>query len=143
MLEAGGRRTPRAHARMLTPREVGELAPIPTDDVVGGFHATLDLRVDPRAAVAGLRGPARPRTTARGSNGATHVHEVEAGSVHAGRLEVRAPAIVVCPGPDYRSLPPALRRGLEPLTLCTAADAAAGGARPGVATSRRSRPGSA
>jgi FAD dependent oxidoreductase TIGR03364 len=108
---------PGRHARMLSAEEVGALAPIPTDDVVGGFHATQDLRVDPRAAVAGFANLLSRDDGARIEWG-THVHEVEVGLVHAGRLEVRAPAIVVCPGPDYRSLPPVLRRDLTPLTLC-------------------------
>jgi FAD dependent oxidoreductase TIGR03364 len=108
---------PARHARMLSAEEVGALAPIPTDDVVGGFHATQDLRVDPRAAVAGFANLLARDDGARIEWG-TQVHEVEVGLVHAGRLEVRAPAIVVCPGPDYRSLPPVLRRDLTPLTLC-------------------------
>ena len=40
-------------ARMLTAAEVGALVPIPTDGLVGGFHGTQDLRVDPRSAAAG------------------------------------------------------------------------------------------
>ena len=35
----------------------------------------------------------------------TQVHDVEPGFVHATGASVRAPAIIVCPGPDYRSLP--------------------------------------
>ncbi|HUY59774.1 MAG TPA: TIGR03364 family FAD-dependent oxidoreductase [Solirubrobacteraceae bacterium] len=108
---------PARHARMLSAREVGALAPIPTDDIVGGFHATQDLRVDPRAAVAGFANLLTRDDGARIEWG-THVHEVEVGLVRAGRLQVRAPAIVVCPGAGYRSLPPVLRRGLMPLTLC-------------------------
>ncbi len=96
---------------------MAELAPIPTDGLVGGFHATQDLRVDPRAAAAGLAGLLAQDQGARLEWG-THVHDVEAGLVHAGRLRVRARAIIVCPGPDYRSLPPVLRRELGPLTLC-------------------------
>jgi FAD dependent oxidoreductase TIGR03364 len=108
---------PARRARMLSAREVGEMAPIPTDDVVGGFHASLDVRVDPRAAVTELASLLAQDDGARVEWG-VHVHEVEEGLVHAGRLRVRARAIVVCPGPDYRSLPPVLQRGLAPLTLC-------------------------
>ena len=108
---------PARHARMLTVREVGELAPLPIADVVGGFHAAQDLRVDPRSAVAGLAALLAQDQGARMEWG-THVHDVEEGMVHAGRLRVHAPAIIVCPGPDYRSLPPAVRRGLKKLTLC-------------------------
>jgi glycine/D-amino acid oxidase-like deaminating enzyme len=39
---------------MITAREVGALAPIPTDGLVGALHAGLDIRVDPRAAVPAL-----------------------------------------------------------------------------------------
>jgi FAD dependent oxidoreductase TIGR03364 len=108
---------PARHARMLSAREVGGLAPIPTDDLVGGFHATQDLRVDPRAAVAAFANLLTRDEGARIEWG-TQVHDVEPGLVHGGRLQVRAPAIVVCPGPGYRSLPPVLRRDLMPLTLC-------------------------
>jgi FAD dependent oxidoreductase TIGR03364 len=108
---------PARYARMLSAAEVGALVPIPTDDILGGFHATQDVRVDPRAAVAGFANLLSRDEGARIEWG-THVHEVEVGLVHAGRLQVRAPAIIVCPGPDYRSLPPVLRRDLAPLTLC-------------------------
>ncbi len=108
---------PARNARMLSTREVGELAPIPADDVVGGLHATDDLRVDPRGAVAGLAALLAQDPEARLEWG-TYVDDVEEGLVHAGRLEVRAPAIVVCPGPGFRSLPPVLRGELGELTLC-------------------------
>lgn len=109
---------PAREARMLTAAEVGELAPIPTDAVIAGFHSALDLRVDPREAAAALAGLLEDDRDAR-VYWRTHVHDVEPGTVHAANVTVRAPAIVVCPGPDFRSLPPALRAGLEPLTLCT------------------------
>jgi D-hydroxyproline dehydrogenase subunit beta len=108
---------PERQARMLTADEVGALVPIPTDDLIGGFHGTLDLRVDPRSAVAGLARLLEDDPDTQIEWG-THVHEVEPGLVHTESFNVRAPAIVVCPGPDYRSLPPSLRPGLEPLTLC-------------------------
>jgi FAD dependent oxidoreductase TIGR03364 len=105
-------------ARMLTSAEVGDTAPIPTDRVVAGYHSTMDLRVNPRAAVAGLA-----ELLARDPQAhvcwRSHVHDVEPGIVYADGVSVRAPAIVVCPGPDFRTLPPGLRPGLEPLTLCT------------------------
>jgi len=108
---------PRRHARMLSAAEIGALAPLPTDDLVGGVHSTEDLRVDPRGAVAGLARLLAEDPKVRLGWGA-HVHEVEPGCVCADGLVVHAPLIVVCPGPDYRGLPPALRPGLEPLTLC-------------------------
>jgi FAD dependent oxidoreductase TIGR03364 len=110
-------RDPARQARMLTAAEVGALVPIPTDDLVGGFHGSQDLRVDPRSAAAGLTRLLEEDQDAHVEWGA-HVHDVDPGVVHTDRLSVHAPAIVVCPGPDYRSLPPSLRPGLEPLTLC-------------------------
>lgn len=109
---------PARRARMLTSAEVGQAAPIPTDRVIAGFHSSLDLRVDPRSAVAGLAALLEDDPGAQ-LRWRTHVHDVEPGVVHAAELSVRAPAIVICPGPDFRSLPPVVRPGLEPLTLCT------------------------
>ncbi|HTW12469.1 MAG TPA: TIGR03364 family FAD-dependent oxidoreductase [Solirubrobacteraceae bacterium] len=108
---------PERGARMLTAAQVGELAPIPTDTLVGGFHGTRDLRADPRGAVAGLARLLEDDPQAR-IVWRTHVHDVEPGVVHGRELTVHAPTIIVCPGPDYRSLPPSLHPGLEPLTLC-------------------------
>ena len=109
---------PAREARMLTGAEVGEAAPIPTEGVLAGFHSALDLRVDPRSAVAGLAGLLEDDPGAH-VYWRTHVHEVEPGLVHAATVSVRAPAIIACPGPDFRALPPSLRPGLEALTLCT------------------------
>jgi FAD dependent oxidoreductase TIGR03364 len=109
---------PARQASMLTRAEVGEAAPIPTSAVIAGFHSPLDLRVDPRSAVAGLAALLEDEPKAH-LYWRAQVHDVEPGVVHAAELSVRAPAIVICPGPDYRSLPPSLRPGLEPLTLCT------------------------
>lgn len=106
---------PVRHARMLSAREVGQLAPIPISELVGGFHATGDLRIDPRTAVARIANLLAQDGGARLEWG-THVDEIEDGRVLAGRLQVRAPAIVVCPGPDYRALSPVLRRGLTEMT---------------------------
>ncbi len=107
-------------SRMLTADEALMLAPLPRGEIVGALHSRLDLRVNPRAAVARLAAlleSDRGATLVWGSR----VHAVEPGVVHAGQagqLTVRAPAIVVCPGPDYADLPPALRPGLDDLTRC-------------------------
>jgi FAD dependent oxidoreductase TIGR03364 len=108
---------PARGARMLTASEVGALAPIPVDGLIGGFHGTLDLRADPRTAVAGLARLLDEDTGAQVCWN-TLVHDVEPGVVSARGLQVQAPMIIICPGPDYKSLPPALQAGLEPLTLC-------------------------
>ena len=104
-------------ARLLTAQQAGELAPIPVEPLVGGLHGTLDLRVDPRSAAARLA------ALLAGEQGAqvrwrTRVHAIEPGAVHAAGITVRAPLIVVCPGPAYGDLPPELQAGLKPLTRC-------------------------
>ncbi len=108
---------PRRGTRMLTPAQAGALAPIPTDALAGAMHSTLDVRVDPRAAVAGLAGLLADDPQASVEWGAA-VHRVEPGLVHSDRVTVRAPMIVVCPGPNYRALAPEVRSGLAELTLC-------------------------
>jgi D-hydroxyproline dehydrogenase subunit beta len=117
VLEETAARPERA-ARLLTPAEVGELAPVPTAGLVGGMHSTLDIRVDPRASVAALVGllSEDPGAEVRWD---CRVHAAEPGRLHAGAgLTVEAPRIIVCPGPHYRDLAPELVPGLEPLTLC-------------------------
>lgn len=111
----GAAANPTRGARMLTPAQAGDLAPIPTGELAGAMHAQLDLRVDPRAAVAGL---ARLLESEARIEWGAAVHEIEPGAVHADRLTVRAPMIVVCPGPDFGALAPELRLGLEELRLC-------------------------
>lgn len=95
-------------ARMLTAVEVGALAPVSLAGVLGGFHGSCDLRLDPRSVAAALARLLAHDSRVRVEWGA-NVHEVEPGIVHAGPLRVRARAIVVCPGADDRTLPPALR----------------------------------
>ena len=90
---------------MVTAQEAARLAPIPTGEVLGAMHGKLDLRVDPRAAVGGLARLLEDDDGARVEWGAA-VHEIEPGVVHSTRLSVRAPRIVICPGPDYAALPP-------------------------------------
>jgi D-hydroxyproline dehydrogenase subunit beta len=107
-------------SRMLTTDEALALAPLPRGEIVGALHSQLDLRVNPRVAVARLAAlleSDRDATVVWGSR----VHAVEPGVVHAGqagKLTVRAPAIVVCPGPDYTDLASDLRPGLQELTRC-------------------------
>jgi D-hydroxyproline dehydrogenase subunit beta len=138
---------PRRGAELLTAAQAGELAPIPTAELIGALHTSCDLRVDPRRAVAALAALLAEDPEAELRSGA-HVHAVEPGlvsasvrapSAHArgrrGRagapgptagdsdgspaaLCVSAPLIIVCPGPDHRSLPPELQPGLESLTRC-------------------------
>ena len=47
-------RDERRGARMISAEEMAALAPIPADGVIGALHARLDVRVDPREAVAAL-----------------------------------------------------------------------------------------
>ncbi len=115
---------PERGARLLSPRQAAALAPVASDGIVGALHATLDLRVSPRAAAAGLAGllEADAQATLMWN---TQVHAVEPGVVHAGascgpasHTVVRAPQIIVCPGPDFPALAPELRPGLDALTRC-------------------------
>jgi D-hydroxyproline dehydrogenase subunit beta len=92
------------HARMRSPKKIGRLVPIPTDGILGAFHAKHDLRIGPRSAPAALARLLTKDPSARVEWGA-HVHEIEPGVVHAGALRVRAEAIVLCPGADHRMLP--------------------------------------
>jgi D-hydroxyproline dehydrogenase subunit beta len=103
--------------RMMTPREAGKLAPIPIRGMAGALHSTIDLRVDPRSAVAGLAEHLRgqPDVTVRFGE---PVDAVEPGLVHGRTVQVRAPLVVVCPGPAYRALPSALQAGSEVLSRC-------------------------
>ncbi len=116
VLESGSA-NPRRGARLLTATEAGTLAPIPTGALTGALHSTLDVRVDPRAAVAGLASLLADDPQASIVWGAT-VHAIEPGVVHGHGITVRAPLIVACPGPDFRVLAPELRTGLSELTLC-------------------------
>jgi FAD dependent oxidoreductase TIGR03364 len=107
----------RRGARMLTAREAGALAPIPTDRLLGALHATRDYRVDPRQAVSCLAQLLEGDEGARILWGAA-VHAVQPGRVQSTRASVRAPLVVVCPGPDYRSLPPEVIPRRPGLTSC-------------------------
>ena len=103
----GAAANPARNARVVSAAEVGKLAPISLSGVIGGLHASKDLRIEPRTATAAL---ARLLTRDQGARvewGAP-VHEVEPGVVHSGALRVRAQAIVVCPGAGQFSLPPSL-----------------------------------
>ena len=113
----GAAANPRRGARMLTAAEAGELAPIPTGELLGAMHGTLDLRVDPRSAVAALARLLEEDPDAHVEWGAA-VHELEPGEVRSLQLTVRAPRIAICPGPDYAALPPNAQDGLSGLSLC-------------------------
>ncbi len=91
------------------PASSAALAPLPTDGLAGGLHAGLDLRVDPRRAVAALAAlldddPGAPRHVER----AGARDRLRAASA-AGAGDVRAPLVIVCPGPDHDWLDPELR----------------------------------
>jgi FAD dependent oxidoreductase TIGR03364 len=121
---------PARRARMLTAAQTLELAPLGALGILGALHSPMDLRVSPRLAVAGLAALLEADADAT-LLWNTRVHAVEPGVVHAtgtgtgsgsGRggapTTVRAPRIIVCPGPDFRSLAPGLAPGLEDLTRC-------------------------
>jgi FAD dependent oxidoreductase TIGR03364 len=112
----GAAAEPERQARMRSPKKIGRLAPIPTDGILGAFHAKRDLRIGPRSAPAALARLLTKDPNARVEWGA-HVHDIEPGVVHAGTLRVRAEAIVLCPGADHRMLPAELRPRDGGLTL--------------------------
>jgi FAD dependent oxidoreductase TIGR03364 len=107
----------RRGARVLTAREVGALAPIPVDGLVGGLHAGLDLRVDPRRAVGALAALLDEDPGARVLFNA-HAFEVDSGRVRCAAGDVRAPLVIVCPGPDHDWLGPELSPRRDGLTRC-------------------------
>jgi FAD dependent oxidoreductase TIGR03364 len=107
----------RRSLRMLTAREVGALVPIPTDGLLGGMHATRDIRVDSRQAVARLADLLERDPEARILWGQP-VHAVAPGLVQGARASVRAPLVVICPGADYAALAPELAPHREGLTCC-------------------------
>jgi FAD dependent oxidoreductase TIGR03364 len=113
----GVARDERRGAHLITPEELGRLVPIPTDGVKGALHATLDLRVDPRHAVAALAALLEQDPGARVIWGA-HVQAAQTGEVEADHVTARAPIVLVCPGPSYPSLPAELRPHRDGLTLC-------------------------
>ncbi|MBO0769494.1 MAG: TIGR03364 family FAD-dependent oxidoreductase [Solirubrobacterales bacterium] len=105
---------PAREMRMLTAEQVRELVPVNPDGLLGGLHSGLDLRVNPRDAVAAL-------AALLGDDAIlwnTRVDAVEPGLVHAGDQTLAAEQVIVCPGPDYRELPAELRAGSEELTRC-------------------------
>jgi FAD dependent oxidoreductase TIGR03364 len=103
--------------RMLSAEEAAALAPIATEGLLGALHSTLDLRVDPRVAVAALAALLAEDPGAR-LRFATPVHRVEPGLVRARGLIVKAPVILACPGPALDGLAE-LQPALEALTLCS------------------------
>lgn len=113
----GAARDERRAARLVTPDELGQLVPIPTDGVRGALHATLDLRVDPRQAVSRLVAMLEQDPGARVIWG-THVEAAQSGRVEADRVTVRAPIVLICPGPGYPGLPAELRPQRDGLTIC-------------------------
>lgn len=104
-------------ARVIGPAEVAALAPIPTAGVRGALHCSLDLRVDPRQAAPRLAALLEQDPGAR-LIWRANVHGVEPGRVIADRVVVRAPIVLVCPGPAFATLPAELRPERPGLTLC-------------------------
>jgi FAD dependent oxidoreductase TIGR03364 len=108
---------PDRKVQVLTPEGAGRLAPIPTDALIGAIHCSLDLRVDPRRAVACLARLLEEDQDAHVRWGEA-VCEIGPGAVITDRVSVRAHAIVIAPGPDWSALPAPARAGLSELTLC-------------------------
>ena len=111
-------RDERRGARVIDAGEVADLAPIPTDGLIGALYAPRDVRVNPRDAVAALAALLERDEHACVLWGAG-VHAVEPGAVESSRARVRAAHVLLCPGPDYDTLPPEVRPRREGLTRCT------------------------
>ena len=107
----------RRGARLITTRELGRLVPLPVSELVGGLHAGLDLRVDPRRAVAALAALLDDDPHARVIWNAP-VHEIDPGLVRSAAADVRAPLVIVCPGPDLGWLGPELTPRRDGMTRC-------------------------
>lgn len=90
--------------RLLGPAGVRGLLAVAGDDVVGGAHLPLDLRVDPREALPSLaQWLAAEGVTFRWG---THVGLIAPGLVHTGAGELRADAVVHAAGHDVDRLFP-------------------------------------
>jgi FAD dependent oxidoreductase TIGR03364 len=93
-----------ALARLLAPRQVGDLFPLATDEVIGGAHLPQDLRVDPRQAIGALAAWLESEGVRFAWN--THVGSVGEGVVHTSRGDFRGARIVYACGHDLDRLFP-------------------------------------
>ncbi|MEP9383495.1 TIGR03364 family FAD-dependent oxidoreductase [Nocardioides sp. KR10-350] len=90
--------------RLLTRSEVRDLVPVAGEDVVGGAHLPLDLRIDPRAAVPALAGwLASEGVEIRWG---THVGAIAPGLVSTSRGDLAASRVVHASGHDVDRLFP-------------------------------------
>jgi FAD dependent oxidoreductase TIGR03364 len=104
-------------ARMVSAAELCRLAPISADGLLGGLHATLDLRVDPRRAVAALAALLHEDREVR-ILWNTPVQAVHEGGAESAGGQVRAPLVIVCPGPDHDWLAAGFAPAVPGLTRC-------------------------
>jgi D-hydroxyproline dehydrogenase subunit beta len=82
-------------SRLLGPRQVRDLFPLATAEVVGGAHLTPDLRIDPREAIPSLAAWLESVGVRFAWN--THVGSVEEGVVHTSRGDFRcARSVYAC-----------------------------------------------
>ena len=117
-------------ARLLSPAEVQEVAPVATEPLVGGAHLPGDVRVDPRAAVPALARWLAGRPGAR-FLWSTSLTGVEPGRVSTSRGPIVAGRTVVCVGHDVDRLFPdvAAEAGVQRCSLHMLRVAAPGGRR--------------
>jgi len=96
-----------AGARVLSPREALELAPVGVDGLLGALWTPLDLRVDPRRAVPALTAwlAEQPGVSFHKS---TTVYGVEEGRLSTSRGDLDTARIVVAVGHDLDRLFPGL-----------------------------------
>jgi D-hydroxyproline dehydrogenase subunit beta len=107
---------PARGARIVGPAEVAQLAPIPCDELLGGLHCGLDVRVDPRRAVAALAALLADDPGVR-ILWSTRVHAVDEGVVSSSAGTIWAPLVIACPGPRQDWLG-ALAPARDGLTRC-------------------------
>ena len=95
----------RRAARVLTRTELLRRVPVAAADVVGGLWCPLDVRVDQRAAPAGLAALLE-REYRVDVRFATAVSQVEGTTLQTSAGKIAADHVVVCPGADIYSLFP-------------------------------------
>lgn len=96
---------------LLTAAEVREQLPFASDEVIGGAHLPLDLRVNPEDAISGLAGwLADSGVDIRFG---THVGAARGGAVHTPHGQISAERIVHAPGHDVDRLFPDIAESIQ------------------------------
>lgn len=94
---------------LLDARGIHARLPLTDDSIVGGAWLPLDLRVDPRAAVASIAGWLADQGVA--FHWSTTVRGIEGDAVHTSRGTIRARKVVIAVGHDVDQLYPDIAAG--------------------------------